>query len=550
MYSDLEYTRFESLLLGVRERVSTRSPDNPALFGWRAYSQGDEDGIIRECLRRIRKVASLSCRFVEVGCGNGLCNNTHQLALDGWRGVWADGDERNVSEACENLGAMELDGLWILQCKVTSANASRLACRFFDFVATNSIDLFSLNVDGSDIHVADNFVEKLSPKLVCVRYNAKFPPPSSVSMPCGSDCSWSGDDYFAASLQAWVGIMEARSYRLVSCSLSGESAFFVRQDLADGFSNYSIDELYQPLRRWMTSGGGNSSSLKWLKAELHSERYAADGVFVPAALGECRRFIVHSVNDLFISEEIRNHGVWEPFESRIFDQLCVEGDFVLDLGANIGWYSALAAKRVGGSGRVISFEPDPRNLAILNRNVALYDESGVVSVDGRAVAEHEGTFPLFLSSTNLGDHRLFSAGDCREVCNVEVTTLDSLFDGDILLPTVVKSDTQGSEARILRGASGLFSRGWRPALLIEFWPFGLRSSGDDALELWSALDGMGYRMFEVSEGRHELVVSSLERVMQRLSSDISVESGNFINLLCLHDASPKMSKFSAMAVSA
>jgi hypothetical protein len=116
---------------------------------------------------------------------------------------------------------------------------------------------------------------------------------------------------------------------------------------------------------------------------------------------------------------------------------------------------------------------------------------------------------------------------------VQITTLDTFFADRETLPDIVKSDTQGSEMKILDGAKGLFSRGWRPIMILEFWPFGLTQSGDDPRSLWQKLVQMGYSCFEVSETNPVLVTVSEERLTARLSGDISPSSQGFINLLCL-----------------
>jgi hypothetical protein len=100
-------------------------------------------------------------------------------------------------------------------------------------------------------------------------------------------------------------------------------------------------------------------------------------------------------------------------------------------------------------------------------------------------------------------------------------------------PTLVKSDTQGSEARILRGASKLLAEGWRPILILEFWPFGLTNSGDDPLALFEILASFGYDIYELTEENPRLIDLSEDRLRMRLTSDLSPQSMAYINLLCL-----------------
>ncbi|MNJ59504.1 hypothetical protein D3C77_551910 [compost metagenome] len=129
--------------------------------------------------------------------------------------------------------------------------------------------------------------------------------------------------------------------------------------------------------------------------------------------------------------------------------------------------------------------------------------------------------------------------------SVAVTTLDIIFNaGDSKLPDVVKSDTQGSEAKILRGASSLFNKGWRPIMILEFWPFGLTQSGDDPLQLWEKIVGLGYATYELSENSPTLKAISKEWLIERLNTDISPSAQGFINLCCIPGNSERLNSVS------
>jgi FkbM family methyltransferase len=517
-------------------------PDNPTVLGWAAYSQCDEDGIIRECLRRIAKNIPLSRTFVEIGCACGLENNTHLLILDGFKGIWIDGANEKMNGIGNALNGITFERLWAIEAIASLDSAQQLARRSKMYLGIESIDFLSLDIDGNDWHVLPSFSRELNPKLVCVEYNAKFPPPSRLVMRYNETHSWGGDDYFGASLQSWVDLMTEQGYVLICCNLSGANAFFVRRDLLDGFKCYPIEQLYQPPRYALIEvSKGHPSSLKWLKQDLQNT--GSDWArFVPAFLGDRKiEFAIHSGTDQFISGDIARNAVWEPLESKAFSCLCKPGDTVLDLGANIGWYSVLAASIVGSAGSVLAFEPDERNTRLLQMNVAVSDQHSIIKIYPYAVGENEGEAQFYKSETNLGDHRLFSDGMSRETCSVNVITLDSFFSGENQkLPEIVKSDTQGSEAKILKGAKTLFSNGWRPVMILEFWPFGLTKSGDDPLRLWEYLVNLGYEIYEISESKLKLILLNMEKVQIRLQGDISPESGGFINLLCIPMGSDRL----------
>jgi hypothetical protein len=81
-------------LFRLQEKAMRNTPGNPASSGFKVYSQADEDGILEAIFGRLRIDQG---NFVEIGCGNGLENNTHYMLLKGWRGFWVDGDPQNIS---------------------------------------------------------------------------------------------------------------------------------------------------------------------------------------------------------------------------------------------------------------------------------------------------------------------------------------------------------------------------------------------------------------------------------------------------------------------
>ncbi|MHA6204359.1 hypothetical protein ACXU4B_08055 [Dyella soli] len=248
-----------------RRDVRSTTPTNPALYGWNSFSQCDEDGIIRECLRRIADVADLSKTFIEVGCANGLENNTHQLLLDGYRGCWVDGDDAHIRHIEEELGTLNNSCLLARHAFINLDNSQALVEEFREFLGTEDIDFFSFDTDGNDAYLVEDALKTIKPKLICVEYNGKFPPPTRLVMKYNPKHQWAFDDYYGATLQSWVDILEPHGYRLVSCNLSGVNAFFVRNDVAGGFDHYSTQQLFQPCRYWLIGITGHPHTLKWLR---------------------------------------------------------------------------------------------------------------------------------------------------------------------------------------------------------------------------------------------------------------------------------------------
>ncbi len=79
------------------------------------------------------------------------------------------------------------------------------------------------------------------------------------------------------------------------------------------------------------------------------------------------------------------NGVYEPLETKLVRKEVKKSDVVLDIGANIGYYTLILAKLVGKKGRVFAFEPDPTNFALLKKNISINGYKNVILVP-KAVA--------------------------------------------------------------------------------------------------------------------------------------------------------------------
>lgn len=208
---------------------------------------------------------------------------------------------------------------------------------------------------------------------------------------------------------------------------------------------------------------------------------------------------VHVRHDEYISPQIARHHVWEPFETRLLTEVLRAGDFFLDIGANIGWHTCVAAMKVGNAGKIEAYEPDRVNFNVLQKNVIGMRRFSGHSIEAYncALGDACGMGRLYLAPGNMGDHRIFQDEGDRPFEEVAIRTLDSLYYGKACLPTVVKMDTQGAEMAVLRGAEKLFAGGWRPVILFELWPYGLHRAGDDPEALCAFMRAQGYELFEM-----------------------------------------------------
>jgi FkbM family methyltransferase len=173
------------------------------------------------------------------------------------------------------------------------------------------------------------------------------------------------------------------------------------------------------------------------------------------------RLRIHTHNEKFYWTGLHEVAVQEAFV-----RLLRPGDTVWDVGAHIGFFSALAARCVGQSGRVHAFEPLRANRVRLLETI---EQNGLdrVEVHPSAVAGRAGTKELYGHPASAM-WSLVGRSGVHERVEVQCVTLDDLFaDGALGVPALVKLDVEGAELEILRGAGRLLNE-TDAMLLVEF----------------------------------------------------------------------------------
>ena len=257
-----EYRQLKSL-------VAEKSPGNLACSGFKVYSQNDEDGIIEEIFRRVGGDRT----FLEIGVQTGVECNSLYLLLKGWRGCWIEGNARSVEAIGRTLGGTAFPPRFqAISSFVTRGNIASLYDQARSFVGAPEIDFFSLDIDGNDLHVMTDLLDAgARPRIVCVEYQAKFPPPVSLTIRYADDHVWDETDYMGSSLQAFVDLFASHGYRLITCNIPGVNAFFAREDLTHHFPTLTVEQLYQPFRNYLSPfGAPQPPSLGYLRDLLAS----------------------------------------------------------------------------------------------------------------------------------------------------------------------------------------------------------------------------------------------------------------------------------------
>lgn len=202
--------------------------------------------------------------------------------------------------------------------------------------------------------------------------------------------------------------------------------------------------------------------------------------------------------------------IHEESTTELFKKVVKDGDVVVDLGANIGYFTLLAAKLVGRNGKVYSFEPEPINFSFLKKNIELNDYKQVVA-NQKAIAEGSGTVKLYICHYDTGHHTINQYGgikayrpdfteDKKEFVEIEKVALDDFLKDKKQPVDVIKMDVEGAEMLALSGMDRILRESKNLKMFIEFFPLLIKEMGgspeDFARKL---LEDHHFSMFVIGE---------------------------------------------------
>ena len=236
-------------------------------------------------------------------------------------------------------------------------------------------------------------------------------------------------------------------------------------------------------------------------------------------------------NDQVVAQGLLVHATWEPFESELFEQALEPGMVVFCLGAHIGYYALLAARRVGPRGRVYAFEPSPENFRLLVKNVEANGYRNVIPVP-KAVSNVTGRATLYLNASNTGDHRIYPGAEPRASLGIDVVRLDEWLRGGETVADLVQMDLQGAEMLALEGMEELLARSPAVRIFTELWPDGLRLAGSSAEAYLARLTALGFRMSVIDEPARRLIPLAGPGDLDR-HRDVLGVPGHALNLRCV-----------------
>ncbi|MEB3233083.1 MAG: FkbM family methyltransferase [Leptolyngbyaceae bacterium] len=219
--------------------------------------------------------------------------------------------------------------------------------------------------------------------------------------------------------------------------------------------------------------------------------------------------MIVQTQDISLAPHLLMGGTWEPWVTQVFIDHIKEGMTVIDIGANLGYYTLIAASLVGESGHVYSFEVNQELCDLIYRNVtinglgqrtipvnkAVYSTNTTLQFNKRR--HFQGSSSVGIQKTDdqnqsLHTRALQEEHDAVEILKVEAIALDSYFPPSTNID-FIKIDAEGSEAEIFAGMKRLISDQEHLSIIFEFYP-GSFQTQNEAVEYLQNIITMGFTL--------------------------------------------------------
>lgn len=212
-------------------------------------------------------------------------------------------------------------------------------------------------------------------------------------------------------------------------------------------------------------------------------------------------------------------GLYEPEVKKTVIQHLKPGMTMIDAGANIGYYTLLAARSVGPHGHVYAFEPVPSTVELLRKNIEANGYSDRVTIVPKAVTNKSSRIRIFKDLNSMGSSSMFAGGHETDFVEIESVGLDEFFSKQAWPPIhVIKMDIEGAEKLALDGMRELSNRNPELKLIVEV------NLQYNVEELGKALQTCGFSRFYLLEDD--------SRIINTLNDITNIPRGGVVNLLC------------------
>ncbi len=223
--------------------------------------------------------------------------------------------------------------------------------------------------------------------------------------------------------------------------------------------------------------------------------------------------LMHVDTQSFLEWYIFFYGHFRPEISKLLNRMLKPGHVAFDIGSNIGMHSIIMANRVGPTGKVVVFEPDPHPYGRMRRNLAL-NGFDWVETHQVALSSESGRMKLFLHDDSIGNFANASlnpdnVGRDTPSVEIDVWTIDDyVARNPIARLDAIKLLAQGVEFDVLQGAKATIAK-YRPKIFFLYEPSYWHRKGLTVADAQRFFAGFGYEVHIVEFGPRRLVTGEV-----------------------------------------
>jgi len=234
--------------------------------------------------------------------------------------------------------------------------------------------------------------------------------------------------------------------------------------------------------------------------------------------------------DISLAPHILLDGYWEMWITRIIMNTIKEGMNVIEIGANIGYYSLLIASKIGDKGKLFIFEPNPNSFEILFSNIEINGFLDRVELINKAVMDKPGRISFNKLKRHHGSSSIISFTDDHlrywkeeaETIMVEAISLDEYFRDRDNRIDMIKIDTEGSEPYIFDGMKKLIKNNPNIIIICEFIPHLISGAQRDPKGFLEEIQQCGFSLRFIDTNSN-LIKTSMEELLKMESCDLYLE---------------------------
>jgi len=222
-------------------------------------------------------------------------------------------------------------------------------------------------------------------------------------------------------------------------------------------------------------------------------------------------------------------GVYGELDTLTMKQHIKKNDIVIDVGANIGYYTLLFSRLTENFGKVFGFEPEPNNFELLRKNVKINNYKNII-LEEKAVSKNHGRINLHLAKNGIVGHRIYDSDNSSGSIDVEMISLDNYFSKLNLIEKInfIKIDVEGAELGVFQGMEKILHESKNLKIFSEFNRDIIENGGSNPKEILEILNQHNFMINYVDNKQNRVRKITPNELMT--SNDLLEEN---VNILCI-----------------